>query len=265
MWVVGNLHGGPGHTEKYPIYGASADIVQGALVMRGITTKTNIGTGIVGAVNSTGLDDALGLLLNLHDYSVVGDYLYGGTVSGVDTAYGEVHDDPMAIFRAEVGQAAAEDDVGTSTSSGTTMTDENLDTGAVVGQGWLYCTATVSDACNGELHFITEDTDTDDEFTQLTAWSTALTNNESLILIPPLFSLAVTLNAAADKVSSTHLSLAGWAAVWSARVMNSYIQYDGHPIEKLDPTKHDALTGLNGLNVKFYVDLVLSDHMWNPA
>jgi hypothetical protein len=225
--------------------------------MLGTTTAQDEGTAIVGA--ST-LSDALGVLTSLHDYSVVGDTAYGGATY----VFGDIYDNPLAIFRAEISQAAADDDVGTSTSSGTTMTDANLNTGAVVGQAWLYCTATVSDACNGELHFITEDEATDDQFTQMTAWSTALDGTESLILIPRVGALNVNLNSAATMLSSSQMASAGWAATWQMRVIRTWIRNTGREMEVLDPTTHNGLTGLNGLDVKFYADVIFSDHFANP-
>ena len=254
MELRGTFHGGDCHRGEYPIYGAAADIALGAVVMRGTTSGTDANLAIVGA---SALADSIGVLCALHDYSVVGD----SATTGDTWVTGEVYDDPAAIYRAEVSQSdTATGFAVTAASASGTQTNINA---ATLDSMWVYVVSDASGSSEGQLHFI-EVTAATDTFTLRTAVATAIDiTNSACIIIPPVLSLNVDLNSAATKIAYA-MGTAAWANAWAVRVMKSYIKYDGIDWQPLNPTKHDALTGLSTLHPKFACDVVLSDHIWNP-
>lgn len=251
----GSFHGGAAHRGKYPIYGAAADIAQGAVVMRGTSTGTDLGLAGVGA---SALADSYGVLCSLHDYSVVGD----SATTGDTWVYGDVYDDPMAIFRAEVSLTdTATGFVMAAAASAGTQTNINA---ATFDSMWVYVVSDSVGSSEGQLHFI-EATSATDVMTFRTVAATAIdTTNSNCIIIPEVGSLKVDLNSAATKVAYA-MGTAGWANAWEMRVLGTHIVYDGIALERLDPTKHDAKTGLQNNNVHFFCDLIFGDHFANPA
>ena len=61
---------------RLPLYGAAADIADGALIMPGTTAETNLGLFIVATGAAA---DSVGILRGIHDFSAVGDSATDGT------------------------------------------------------------------------------------------------------------------------------------------------------------------------------------------
>lgn len=234
-----DLHGFQEIVRDYPVFGNAADIVEGAIVMRGATPGTNQPFAIVA---SGACADVIGLLKELHDYSVDGDSNVGGTT----LVNRKILINPFAVFQAEYDQT---DTMAVVSSSGTTVTitsiEDNID------GGWVYAVAGTG---KGQLQFITAA----DGSTITTKTASGWDSTTTLIKILPLWHQLGKLNTAGDKLGTD-------AAVGSAVITNldNWIQADTIPFTKLDPTLHSGLTGLDTRNVKFYSDIIFRDHALN--
>jgi len=201
---------------KLPLYGGSADISDGALIMPGVTAGTNLGLFIKS--DATGAD-SIGVLQGLHDYSVVGDSLVAGT-SWVE---GEVqlHDQYSPVI-VEYDQ---NDTMAVGSNSGTALTisslEDNIDT------SWVYNT-TVK-----QLSFLTASAS--GSATQKTAmgWTAA----DTCIKILRLGHQVVKLNSAATKIGTDAA-----AGTWTVFVLENWIEDPAYPKQRLNPTIHDNLT-----------------------
>lgn len=227
------------HRYKLPVYGAGADIKQGAFLMRGATPATDNGA-LIKASGSSAVPDIVGRLLELHDYSVTGDTLIAGTsfvTHPVELVGG------VRIFRLQYDPASVID--ATQAVSTTTLTltslEDNIDAaflyvqaGTGVGQT-NYLTASASGSC-----------------TLKAAFGTDLDTSSDLIKILPRFHQIISLNS-----DGTMLASQAAAGAVTGFVVDSFIDR-GNGLEQLDPTKHAALTSLNRTGYpKFYADVVI--------
>lgn len=225
-----------------PIFGNSADILQGAFVMRGGTAATMNGA-LVKASGSSALPDIMGRLLELHDYSATGDTLVAGT-SFVTHPVQLAH--PFGIHRVEydlTSQITATQAVSTTTITLASLED-NIDA------AFLYV---VDGTGEGQTNYLTASAA--GSATLKAAFGTSLDTSSKLIKILPRFHQLISLNSDGTKLASQDA-----AGAVNAIVIDSYIQRNGAKIDQLDPTKHAALTGLSSLrSIKFYADIAIID------
>lgn len=224
---------------KLPVFGNSADIKKGAFLMRGATPATDNGA-LIKASGASAVPDIVGRLLELHDYSVTGDTLIGGT-SFVTHPVELISD--VRIYRIQYDPASVID--ATQAVSTTTLTltslEDNIDAaflyvqaGTGVGQT-NYLTASASGSC-----------------TLKAAFGTDLDTSSDLIKILPRFHQLISLNS-----DGTMLASQAAAGAVTGFVVDSFIDR-GNGFEQLDPTKHAALTGLNRTGYpKFFADVVI--------
>lgn len=204
---------------KVPIYGAGADIQQGALIMPGVTADTNIGMGILATGAAA---DAVGALVALHDYSVVGDSL----VAGTNWVYGEVElFDQYSPVWVEYDQA---DTLAVASTSSTTVTITSLT--ADIDTSWLYA---VSGTGIGKLAYLVSTASGSGVSKTATGWDSTTT----CIKILRVFHQLAKLNSTATKIGTDAAD-----GSWTVCILENWFQADGIPLQLLDPTKHDNLT-----------------------
>lgn len=235
-----DLHG---HSEIYrdiPVFGAAADLEEGAVVIRGATPGTNQPFAILG---TGALTDVLGVMMEEHVNTVSGD---DSNVGGTNYTRKKVLINPFAVFEAEYDQADTMAVVSTSTTTVTiTSLEDNIDGGYVYAVGGTGL---------GRLAFITASAAGSCVTKETTAWDSTTT----LIKILPLFHQLI-------KISNAGRSLGTDAAAGTGEVtiLENLIQADSIGKATLDPKKHSGLTGLNDKNVKFYAELIFRNHFLN--
>ncbi len=222
--------------RDYPIYGAAADVVDGAVVIRGATQGTDSGFVVVG---TGALADVVGVLEHLHDFSVVGD----SAQTGLTYVKNKVTINPFAVYLA---QYDATDDANVASVSGTGVTitslEDDIDGGWLLGDdGFLtYLTASASGSCTAKDNV---------ETTPAATWD----SDTDVIKILPLFHQLGKINAAADQLGTDPAAGSGLIAV-----LENYIQADSiSGLEPLDPTKH---SGVTYSNPKVFSDITFRDH-----
>lgn len=232
---------GPDYKLNVPIHGAAADIEKGALVARGSTPSANNGMAIK-ASGASAIPDILGILTTGLDLSVDGETLISGTAHVVKPV------EPVNPFRAlriEYDKASlitCTQAVSTTTMDVTSLED-NIDAaflyvaeGTGLGQT-NYLTASAAGSC-----------------TLKAAFGTNLDTTSKFLKILPRFHQIGSLNSVGTKLASQ--AAAGAVKVI---VLDSFIERNGR-LEALDPTKHAALAGLNGLgSVRFFADVLIRD------
>lgn len=217
---------------KVPLYGAAADIADGALIMPGSTAETDLGLFIV-ATNSAAGADALGVLRGTHDYSVVGD----SAVAGTSWVWGEVQlCDQYTPIWVEYDQS---DTAAVASTSSTTVTitslEDNIDTSYLV---------KTDGAGTCETAFLTASASGSATSKTATGWSAA----DTVIKVLRLGHQVAKLNTGATKIGTD----AG-AGSWTVFVLENWFKADGYPLTMLDPTKHDNLS-LTGAS--FYAKII---------
>lgn len=215
--------------RDYPVYGGTADILEGAVVLRGATPGTDGGQLITGA--GTACADVVGVLAELHDYSVSGDSAIAGT-AWVDR---KVIINPFGVFRAEYSTGA----IAVASTSTTTVTITSLEDN--IDACWLF-------GDDGLLQFAVASTSGSLTTKAATGW----TNANTVQKILPLFHQLGTI--ATGGANLNHAAAVGVALIV---VLENWVEARGIPRQRLNPTKHAGLTLTNG---KFYSDIRFRDH-----
>lgn len=236
----------PGRLAPFPVDGNTTDIVEGAVVMPGVTDENNRSVLIVA---SGAAADAVGLLGSLHDSSATTDS--DPDAGTVYTKIGVAVFEPGCEVAAEMSQHADDDvDVASATSTVITITSLEDD----IDGSWLYVT---SGTGSGQLEYIKASAS--GSCTVKSAMTTTLDSTSKVIILRRLFHQLVDLNSTADKIKST---AAAGSLPW--RVLGHEFRYDGlEQWTPLDPTKHHNLQ-LSGLNAKFRLILSPADTLKNP-
>jgi hypothetical protein len=225
-----------------PIFGAAADILQGAFVMRGATPGTNNGE-LIKASGSSATPDIMGRLLAMLDYSVDGETLIAGTAfvtKPVQLAH------PFGIHRVEYDLTSLID--ATQAVSTTTITLTSLEDN--IDAAFLYV---VSGVGAGQTNYLTASAS--GSATLKAAFGTSLDTTSKLIKIIPRFNQLISLNSDGTKLASQAA-----AGAINAIVIDTYIQRNGGAAVQMNPVTHAALTGLNNLrSIKFYADIAIID------
>lgn len=224
-----DLAGSSQIVRDYPVYGAAVDIVAGAVVMRGATGETDHGLLVVGA---GALADVVGVLEELHDYSVSGDSLLAGT------AYvkRKVTINPFAVYLAQYDSS---DTAAVASTSTTTVTITSLEDD--IDAGWLL-------GNDGQIQWLAASASGSATSKSSSGWTSANT----VLKVLPLFHQLGKINTAADKLGTDAAAGSGLIVV-----LENYIEADGVKMEPLDPTKH---SGVTYSNPKVFSDIRFRDH-----
>jgi hypothetical protein len=251
MFVTQSIGENTAYIREYKIYGGAADIVNGALVEPGAAVAS-LGAATISADPPT---NVLGILTQLHDYSVVGDWTYTAITSNKN-AVGDVDMRPFAIVRSEVAVCATQA-ITVAASAGAGATEVGLGTSAgaddEIGAAWMYNAAT------DELRYV-EDHD---------GAATAVFSNDigtaewaavKCTIVPPIFfgtasSTGLDLNATLDQVILEGNGTGAWC-----NVIGTYIETVDGKLDPLDPAVHSNGTYADA---KFYVDIVITKHALN--
>lgn len=219
---------------KWPVKHAATTLREGALLMPGVTAETDLGVLIL--ATSAGADVAG--VLKKQFASTESDTLVNGTVWNLRDVEPIA---PMYILEAEYDQS---DTAAVASTSGTTVTvtslEDNIDT------SWLYG---VSGTGAGGLYFVATSASGSCVTKTATGWDSTTT----IIKILRLFHQVAKLNATADKIGTD----AG-AGSYTCVVLNNYLRSGGR-VQYLDPTKNDAMSGLNTsyLASKFFAEIAV--------
>lgn len=245
---------------KLPVYGGGADIFPGSMLMPGVTAETNDGVLIANTAASNA--DAIGVLVQLHDYSVEGDALVAGSAPWFSPDGSAEKDYPAD----DVELLAADDIVqvdmdltsyvAATSSSGTTVTigslEDNIDT------GFLYI-ASGTDA--GMLRFIA--TSAAGSCVTSVAFSPVLDGTSQVVKILPLFHQLVVWTAP-SATAGTKLGTTAAVGTGRALIMERLIERNGK-IETLDPYTHRNLSGLSSLSqLRFACNVVIQNTGFHP-
>jgi len=215
--------------KPYPVYGAGANIKEGALVAKGVTAGTNQGFGILAP---TGLAGVIGLCGELHTNTVAGaDSKQDGTV----IKNRKILVNPFAVLLAQWATGA----IAVASTSTTTVTVTSLEDD--IDGGWLL-------GSDGQLQYIVAAASGSCTSKTATGWTSATTIQK----ITPLFHATTTLSS-----DSTQLNQAAAAGTGKARVIQNYIKANGIAFQALDPTKH---SGLTLISPQAFSDVIFTDH-----
>lgn len=249
MRIIADLSGAiTAKVKRYNIFGNTNDVVKGALVIKGAIADAT--TGVVTYPTSVNAPaDIVGILSELNDYSVAGDWTYNGAMTTV-TNRPEVAVDvrPFGIVRSEMVETAnttfAVSDVTVTVGTGS-MND------AVFSNSWLYEDGT-------EQLMWAEVGDT----SAMTLNTSATTFGATFaVLVPPRFVTGTgsggELNATFDK-----LRFEGDDTTYWQRVVDTHCQAaKGVGIERLLPWKMDQAVVSSA---KLFTDFIIVDHVFDP-
>jgi len=226
-----------------PIYGAAADVQQGAFLKAGATPATMNGALVLAAGNAAA-PELMGRLAQKLVYATDGETLVAGT-SFVTKPVILAH--PFRIHRVEFDLTAASAIVCTQAVSTTTMTVTSLEDD--IDASFLYV---VSGLGAGQTNYLTASAS--GACTLKAAFGTSLDTTSYFIKILRRFHTLISLSADGTKIASQ-------VAVGTIKcvIMELWIQRGGN-ITQLNPTKHAALTGLNSVTgLHFYADIAFRD------
>ena len=239
------IRGNPARLSQFPIDGAGSDIVEGAVMMPGVTAATNLGLAIQA---SGAAADAIGILGSLHDFSVDGDSNQQNSDSYVRRGIAVF--EPGCEVAAELANTTSDDiDVASATATVITITSMEDD----MYGGWIYVS---SGTGIGQLQYITAASTSNITVDTMT---TTLDNTSKLIMLRPLSHQLVSLNSAADKLTSANTA---GSLPW--RVLRHQFKVDGDEVWRdLDPG-NDSGKQLNSINPTFQLILSPADTLKNP-
>lgn len=225
-----------------PLDGNGSDIVKGALVTMGVTAGSNMGAFIISGAAAA---DAFGVLLQLHDFSVVGDTTIE---DGLVRVLGEVE------MLAPGDLVAVEYDTADTVALATGGASSGIITGSDEETGcWHY---TVTGTGIGNLAYIKSYSG--DTATYKSALATANAAADTVIRILAPGRTLAKLNSTADKLGTD----AGDGTA-DVLVVRNEISYQGQDWVELDFTKHHGLN-LNGKNPKFRAVLAFTNLAVSP-
>jgi len=244
MEWIGSLYGGKEPLiAQWPVYGAGSALARGAVLMRGTTLGTDLNFAVVGA---SALVDVIGVIHEEHaDPGAAGDDTNAG---GTNYQTRTLITDPFALWRIEFDQA---DTMAIASSSSTTKILVTSGETNMQG-GYLYA---VSGTGAGTLQLVTTDDGSGDYTTKSAhGWDTTT----ALIKIVPRGHQLI-------KISTNGVNIGTDAAAGTGRVTVSdlKIKADSLALQSLNPINHSGLTGLNGLNVKFFAEIIFSNHIYS--
>ena len=228
-----NTDAGP-NIIQLPVFGAAANILEGAAVVAGPTAGTDDGFVIVPTSATAALADVVGVAAEQDTNTVTGA---DSNTTGTNYTLKKIIVNPDALYLFEYSQATADTLLVTSTST-TTVTITSLE--ANLGRGYLYATAGTG---AGRLTHINTSASGSCVTKEATGWDATT----RVVKILPRFRKAAIFNSTFDKLA-TQAAVGGTGF----RIFGNIIESDTIGSQELDPTKHSGLTGLNSVNVKFF-------------
>jgi len=223
-------------TQQYfwPVKHGGTTIVDGALLMAGVTAETDLGLLIL--ATSAGAD-VMGILQG-QLASTVTDSLAAGTVWNQRLVHPTT---PMRVIRCKYDTADTAAVVSTSTTTVTiTSLEDNIDT------SYLYA---VSGTGIGTLAFVATSASGSCVTKTATGWDSTTT----VIKILRLFHQVAKLNTTSDKIGTDAA-----AGSYTLLILQNTISYGGIGAEPLDPTKHDNLTLLSNYgDIAFHAQIAV--------
>lgn len=237
----------PSRLQFLPVDGNGSDIQAGAVLMPGVTAENNRSVAIV----ATGAGaDSIGLLAELHDFSVTGDSVPDTGAALIQR--GVIPFLPGCEVAADMADDAANDvDVASATSTVITITsvEDNIE------GSWIYVRAGTG---AGLLLYCKESAA--GTMTLKNASSTTLDNTSKLVILRRLFHKLVELDSTGTKIKST---AAAGSLPW--RVIGNQFRKAGQEVwVDLDPAKHHNLN-LASQSPVFRQLLIPVDTLHNPV
>jgi hypothetical protein len=213
----------------WPVKHSATKIVDGALLMPGVTAATDLGVLIVASGAGA---DAIGVLQGDLPVSVT-DTLVAGTVWNTRLVHPVI---PMRVLRIPYALSSTAVLTSNTATAVVCTTEANLEDN--IDTSYLYA---YDGTGEGELSFLVASAS--GGATQKTAmgWS----SDTYVVKILRLFHQLATLNSTSDKLGTVAA-----AGSWKCLILQNTINYAGSGDVPLDPTKHDNLSGLNA-----YADL----------
>ena len=232
---------GPDNKINFPISGGGSAIVKGVLLRKDATTPGTM-SGHLRPLTGNAGRMAIALLQEAH--ATANDTDVAGTIFTTHPCDIII---PTRILRIEYSLAAADDIDATQAVSTTTITLTDLEND--IDTAFLYV---VTGTGRGQTNYLTASAA--GSATLKAAFTTNLDTTSRLIKILPRFHELVRLTADGTKLASA----AGVGAI-DAVVLDSWIVRNNNE-QQLNPTQHDALTGLHGLaSLRFEADIALLD------
>lgn len=227
---------------EWPIKTA-ADIQNGALLMPGVTAATDLGTLILA---TSAAADAVGVMAGLFDYSVKGTSVVDGS-GWVTAPVKPVFDCPVIEAQYDLSDTMALAGDETTKTITITSLEDNIDT------SWLYCVAGTG---AGQLRFVATSASGSCDISE--AGSPEWDTGDTCVKILRLFHQLAKLNSTSTKIGTDAA-----AGAWTCVVIQNYIERQGYR-QVLNPTKHEALSGLNAnnINVKFVAHVGVRNNLF---
>jgi len=249
MFVTADLGGS--HREilrKFLVYGAAGDIPQGSLVMEGAAAAT-FGSVIDATATAANI---VGLLTQLHDYSVAGDWTWNGTLAtATNRPLADVDVRPFAVIRCEIDVCATQTFDADANGADTDIslgTASNTDT---KGGSWIY------DSTSGDIRYVEDHAATSDvdlNTATSTDWDT----------IAGYWCPARLYGSVANQgftPSDDKGILEGNETTLIIKTVDNFLVRDENKgYTRLNPGIHDAISATNP---KFFIDFVVLDHAFN--
>ena len=247
--------------KSFNIYSAAGDMYKGDLVEAGTDTAAGIGNGVIIPVATAAAPaDVAGLLTQLHDYSVDGDFTIAGAASTRDddsqNNMVDVDIRPGAIYRSEVKES-------TNTFT-TTAASDTCTIGTAAGADDLYAGSFVYDE-NGELHSVEDHSAT----TTLVFHSVTVTAQAGVAstciwipqrLVGKTANHGLTYTKGTSTVPDSSVLLKGDESTLWFLTLDCFYAEAGKQLMRLLP-KDDMKTLTSP---KFYIDFIIRDHLLNP-
>lgn len=233
---------------NFPVSGGLTDIVRGALMRKGATPATMNGQLRVATGNNANAD-SIGIIRQPLTSTATTDTDVAGTVftlRPVDLII------PFRVVRIQYSTAAADLIAATQAVTGTTITLTSLEND--IDAAFLYV---VSGDGAGQTNYLTASAA--GSATLKAAFGTNLSTNSRLIKILPRFHTLASLNTAGTQLSSQDI-----VGTWRVVVLETWY-VNGNDEQRMNPTSHDALTGLNtAASVRFEADIAIVDSITYP-
>ena len=246
---------------RLPCSGGGSDIALGTLMMRGATGGTN--KGVLIPATATSNAHCVGILGELHDYSVSGDALtqtIGNWFPGFDTQNVPSHNIDLLDTAHLIRVPYDLDATGLLCTSATGAVFSFATVEADLDGGFIYCNA---GAAIGQLGFIASSA-TDTSITIISALTTVPSTTSYFTIILPLFYDTPTFKVNSTTVGNM-IDTGSAAGTNRAVVMANKIQYNGME-HLLDPKAFHNRSKLNSAKqLDIFAEMAMVDSVFHPV
>jgi hypothetical protein len=258
---------------RFPVSGAGSNIPVGTLLMPGVTGGTN--DGVLIPITATNNDDVVGVLTELHNFSLSGDattatlvqwfpvagfagasYILGSAISPTSISYPS-HPvdlvDTATIIKVDYSLSST---VAVASAAGATITITSFE--ANFDSGFSYVNAGTG---IGQLNFVASSSSGSMVLT--TSPTTAYDNTSKLTKILPLFYKTPVWKVNTTTVPTVLDSTAA-AGTGKGTVLANFLSTNGLSVQ-LDPKIHNQTNNLNSVSsLAFYSYIALNDTALHP-